>query len=120
MNQYILDKLRKDIIVSMIHYCEIEKNNIYLALSKDNLVVNESTKNVKEIGKNINIEYLFLYSKLYLKYSFLPILIMCNFFFFYIDGKSATLTSSLITFEDIITNFETNTKCLMNITVCDI
>jgi len=81
MNQYILDKLRKDIIVSMIHYCEIEKNNIYLALSKDNLVVNESTKNVKEI-----------------------------------DGKSATLTSSLITFEDIITNFETNTKCLMNIT----
>jgi len=81
MNQYILDKLRKDIIVSMIHYCEIEKNNIYLALSKDNLVVNESTKNRKEI-----------------------------------DGKTATLTSSLITFEDIITNFETNTKCLMNIT----
>ena len=45
-----MDKLRKDIIISMKHYCEIEKNNIYLALSKDNLVVNESNKNMKEIG----------------------------------------------------------------------
>ncbi|ORX77307.1 hypothetical protein BCR32DRAFT_270729 [Anaeromyces robustus] len=81
MNQYILDKLRKDIILSINHYCEIEKNNIYLALSKDNLVVNESTKNMKKI-----------------------------------DDKSVTLTSSLITFEEIIMKFETNTKCLMNIT----
>ncbi|ORX60832.1 hypothetical protein BCR36DRAFT_407833 [Piromyces finnis] len=81
MNQYILDKLRKDIILSMIHYCEIENNYIYLALSKDNLVVNESAKNKKKI-----------------------------------DDKNVILTSSLITFEDIITNFETNTKCLMNIT----
>ncbi|KAG4093566.1 hypothetical protein H8356DRAFT_1428566 [Neocallimastix lanati (nom. inval.)] len=81
MNQYIMDKLRKDIVISMNNYCENEKKNIYLALSKDNLVVNESNRNMKNI-----------------------------------DGKIVILTSSLIIFEDIITRFEVNTKCLMNIT----
>jgi len=50
MNQYIMDKLRKDIVISMNNYCENEKKNIYLALSKDNLVVNESNRNMKNIG----------------------------------------------------------------------